>query len=577
MKYFHVYLTCLIVLLFVHGTVSTLRHRYSFFFDTDIANKKSEENNSGTETFSYWKNDTVRVKDFSGVYEWKLIVPINEFLKTLVESRILSSQAIIEEPGFWQKEWTARIQIASENLVQVPPYFITPLPGLHVGISVEKEQIVSSFDPVRNSKKSWEFVNQQNMVDICKFLDAIFGIFACDHNEQYKKLKYDTIDITKSIPISNGGESNAYLHGVDDEHQSPPSLFDFVIKYDEKLNAPIVDLRIVWWCRDRDIEISKNRNLRDLNNERVEIGLFEPPIGEDTFFGLRTVIGQGQNKILPTMVTIQSKSLHSDTFEFYSHITPPQSFHPKFHTFTTTPNKQSTKSSSCQNYIIHILPEYLFVDPYQVQEIFEKDQIGIWGETDLEKPVGTVGLKCGSIISIKEREKDVLREDDNEEKETSLGVTVVESKLPIHVRYQQPVGPGIFESRSHIPAFTAWPMVVQLCHGKNNSEENSFKESPFESTPLPISLIFPKNDTTKLKYFLPVALSQDSPRYPWSSSSRWYWPIERLNIPVGQLQQLSIVKWWSLLASTLGFVCIVWVTLQKFFDWDYFFDKNKME
>ncbi|KAG9299213.1 hypothetical protein G9A89_013861 [Geosiphon pyriformis] len=532
----------------------TLRHRNSFF-NEDFTRPDANTRTEGDTLLHYTKNDTIRVNSFWGIREWKLVAPARELLKT-----ITNSEPLIELSPAWHKNWTARVQFATESLGHLPPFIIGPVPGLHVAISPGASDQTAADQRVISEN--------EDFISICKYLDTFLGMFICDDKGKDRRSKYGVIDFEKSISIGDSiylYTSQAYHHQyailtsilgdyISRSETREPSIFDFSIKYDSKARQPIVDMRVVWRYKGNNAEISKDSR----TDERLEIGMFETPLSDNTYFGLRTVIGHDENALKPTMITIPSKILEPTTYYFESLIEPAQGFHPIYYTNLTSSH---TTHSSCQHHIVYILPDSFFIDPYQLQEMNSDDEIQLWGEIDLEKPIGGEILKWGSVVLVKAKK---LNTENNVDKGNLL-----KTRLPLHMRYLQSAGPSIFESRSHVPAISPWPMVVQMCDDIDKQE--GLRESPFAPTPLPISLLF-RPPIAKINYFMPSDILE------FTGTSRTYrWPIARVQMPVGQLQHQNIITWWSVLVSTLGFVCVAWVTLQKFVDWDSFFDKNKAD
>src|SRR5947209_1155654 len=101
------------------------------------------------------------------------------------------------------------------------------------------------------------------------------------------------------------------------------------------------------------------------------------------------------------MIIHPSFVLNTTLYYYNSSITPSSSFHPIFQTIITTPSEYLQSFSSCRTYVVHVLPESFFVDPYQLNELFPSyGKIQIWGETDLEKPAGINTLKWGSVVQV---------------------------------------------------------------------------------------------------------------------------------------------------------------------------------
>ncbi len=101
----------------------------------------------------------------------------------------------------------------------------------------------------------------------------------------------------------------------------------------------------------------------------------------------------------------------------------------------------------CKDYILYTLSNSFFVDVYQLEDMFADEQIKVWGETDLEIPVGMTSLKWGSLVLIT--------------KQNSEDVDNFEFNLPIHMRYQPAISGNM--QKSHIITTAPWPLVIRIC------------------------------------------------------------------------------------------------------------------
>ncbi|CAG8849727.1 11194_t:CDS:2, partial [Racocetra persica] len=112
----------------------------------------------------------------------------------------------------------------------------------------------------------------------------------------------------------------------------------------------------------------------------------------------RTVIDKDDSNSVPTMITASHQALPSNLFYFNSTVTPAQGFHQSFKTSITL----SASQPNCEFYILHIFPNSFLVDTYQINELFSDSHVQIFGEKDLENPVGVTSLKWGSMVLAKE-------------------------------------------------------------------------------------------------------------------------------------------------------------------------------
>jgi hypothetical protein len=138
----------------------------------------------------------------------------------------------------------------------------------------------------------------------------------------------------------------------------------------------------------------------------------------------------------------------TDSF-FNSSVYPSQSFHPYF----STSIKYSVIENGCKDYILYTLPNSFFVDVYQLKDRFSDEQIKVWGETDLESPLGVTSLKWGSLILIA--------------KQSSENLFNFEFSLPLHMRYQPAISGN---TQSHVFARAPWPFVIRVCEYETEYE-----------------------------------------------------------------------------------------------------------
>ncbi|CAG8477738.1 25282_t:CDS:2 [Dentiscutata erythropus] len=423
----------------------------------------------------------IRVKNFTGVREWKVLTPLEDLFKTSYRTLPV-----------WNKDWKVRVQIASGSQGLPNPFDIVPTSGIHVGISFDNETFSQRLD-----------YEKAEFVTICKYLDALFGSIICDSGQSLQKMVGTFYIYEQLLPTQTSilGK-NVYF-----KEYNRPSILDFDLRFDEKTNQIITDLRMVWNCRNQDIYIIKENE-----QDKVELGVFGPQLGSGKFIGERIIIDENDNNPVPTMITVLPRVLLSNLSYFNSSIIPAQGFHQSFKTSVTLPASQP----NCEFYILHLFPNSFLVDTYQIDELFS-DNVQVFGETDLENPVGVTSLKWGSVVLAKGHPVEL--KDDR-----------FEFSLPFRMRYQPANSEG--SQRSHVVASAPWPLIVYAC--------DNGRAPLFAPTPLPLSLLF--SPTTEFKYILP----------PKEFLHRNIWPSEAVKIPVGQLDHLKFVERWSIFFALMG-------------------------
>ncbi|CAG8444379.1 17444_t:CDS:2, partial [Acaulospora morrowiae] len=395
----------------------------------------------------------VRLRNFTGVREWKVLVPLEE----LIKSKSWSSMEL-------NREWKVRVQIASRDQPLPFPFDVAPTFGIHIGISVGNESFAQSPD-----HKNTIFFT------VCKYLSAIFGYPHCDHERSAQQTF--VIDLAESISLPGG---NFYFYSnfpshyeipaqtsvigemIHDQEYNMPSVLDLELKFDEKANEFLAEVRLVWQCESVNIDVVKKSE-----EEKIELGIFGDLLDPETFIGVRIILGKNKNE----------------------------------------------------------------PDIYQLYDLYSDDHIKVWGETDLENPVGTSSLKWGSIILAREfifggKEGDTYG-----------------FNLPLRMRYYPAVPENIQKTHETISA--SWPVVLYACDGLGVGEPAPL----FAPVPLPHSLLFPS--TTKLQYILPKDNSRNS------------WPREMMRVPVGQSNHLKIVEGWTIFITMMGIVWVLFLIKRK--------------
>ncbi|CAI2182142.1 13015_t:CDS:2 [Funneliformis geosporum] len=504
------------LLVLVNKVESISRQRHTFFFENNAFDAFTKD------TIQIFGNHSVRVDNFTGIRELKVKTTPEELVKSVIP---------LEFPA-WSNNWTLRVQIASGTQALFHPFNTAPVPGIHIGISLDNKTFAERLD----------YKNADFLV-VCKYIEALLGEILCNNEKSLNRMHI--IDLSNSITLPGG---NIYYYSSIPFYQTPspssilgresyskehrrPIIIDLHLAFDKKTNQTKADLRMIWKYRNQDIKVNNQDNQEDI----VELGVFGPPLDSDSFIGPRVVFGDNDNP-KPTMLSVFSRTL-VDSF-FNSSISPSQSFHPHFNTLI----KYSTIEDKCKDHIVYTLPNSFFVDIYQLKDMFSDEQIKVWGETDLESPVGMTSLKWGSLVLIT--------------KQNSEDVDNFEFNLPLHMRYQPAISGN--KQKNHVITAAPWPFVIRVC-------ENDVPEPLYAPTPLPLSLLFPS--TSEIKYIFPQEeLLQHN-----------FWPKVVVGVPVGQLSYLKLVEWWTILTSLMGCVWIIWTIKKKVSQWKYEGDNNKID
>ncbi|CAJ0827593.1 7288_t:CDS:2, partial [Entrophospora sp. SA101] len=304
------------------------------------------------------------------------------------------------------------------------PFNVLPIPGIHVGFSIRSVEKVEEENDLADISK------------LCRLLDKLFV------------------------------------------------LLDFNLKFDEKIQKPMMDLRFLWKYENQDIKIVK---------EEKEL-LFEQQ--HQKFKFIETLLTVPNDRVPPAL-----------NYSFNSVLSPNQTFHTNFHTTVKGDNdeiKGMEDEETCKLLFIHIIPNTFIVDKYQLDDsndINDNKRIEIFGEMNLESPVGDKSLRWGNVAIIN-------KEGGGTKKKKRSGVSIVS-----------------------VP----WPLVVCLY-------------PLFSQTPLPLSLFY-NNKRKQIKYILPIQQN--------------HWPIELVKVPIGQLNHLKIVELWTILVVLIGSFWIFWTVSKK--------------
>ncbi|CAH1760910.1 14695_t:CDS:2, partial [Entrophospora sp. SA101] len=113
-------------------------------------------------------------------------------------------------------------------------------------------------------------------------------------------------------------------------------------------------------------------------------------------------------KFIETLLTVPNDRVPPAlNYSFNSVLSPNQTFHTNFHTTVKGDNdeiKGMEDEETCKLLFIHIIPNTFIVDKYQLDDsndINDNKRIEIFGEMNLESPVGDKSLRWGNVAIIK--------------------------------------------------------------------------------------------------------------------------------------------------------------------------------
>ncbi|KAK9365897.1 PIG-X [Lipomyces kononenkoae] len=297
-------------------------------------------------------------------------------------------------------------------------------------------------------------------------------------------------------------------------------------------------------------------------NHRVEVGLLgkiaDDPQGELTYGGILAVIGENE-QFVPTLFDFSPR--HRSVFQpavYYPDFRIPYGLHPKHlttvlgdisppRTNTTllkaseeNETKVSEAPSSCGLYGYYILPNFIFVDKYQISDLADaqrgsvKRVVGIWGETDLEIPVWMVD-KWGSAM--------LLELVPPAQSLVPGEMQKLDIEIPMHSRYEVPRWNTTVATHD-----MPWPIMFWACNG---SVEAEMTTSPFDSNGLGHEYLF---DAGTMFYYL-------HPNQTISNPVNKTYLVTNLNIPLVPLESYKYVQPWTVSVILLG---CMWIFYKAF-------------
>lgn len=218
-----------------------------------------------------------------------------------------------------------------------------------------------------------------------------------------------------------------------------------------------------------------------------------------------------------------------------SSIEPSRSFHTTHHTHVTA----SRPSAACSLHLLYSLSPASFVDPFQLDAHAAHYSFTLWGESDLELPLGAVSSTASLLL---------LNVSD-----TSFDPLVV--SLPLHARYLLPLQEDVHSDPGAVKL--PWPLGFWACppsagivtaivvhlpdllsHSLALSSVSSTPRDPFASTHFE-HILSPFELGTQ---FLPLTHTSDS-------------PFDILLVPAGRTTHLTLVEPLTMLVAL---VCALW-------------------
>ncbi|KAG0050045.1 protease B nonderepressible form [Gryganskiella cystojenkinii] len=535
------------------GPATTLlRHRHSFF--STLPEEPSDENLKVS-------LQQVQVLGLNGFREWEVRGSLDSIWKASGKiAKIGSLDTHLK--GEVHMQW-----YDSEAPLLRPPFTPTFIPGLH--LDVASEDYASTWNAVCPTLRDLiggidcQEATGSTTAEISSKADIRAKDLISIHNHHYihKSEEPETFRSTSS-GLTSLLQKQQQLSGSSDS----PVLIDLVL--DHHLD---VVLKVIWPVgnsnKNKKASESGENRVTILFDERydevVEVGWFYREMTEqahlvhDHYLGATvsmTAAGEEVREALiqtrasvfpPNKRDLASGAIRLQGHGFTSTMTPAQTFHP--HSITTihsNPYIEET-TAGCDLHVLQVLPAGIFVDPFQLEGLTpEIGKAVVFGETDLEKPVGVVE-GWGSLVMVKVQPEDSSAtsrwkpnssssstSESGKSQPASAGKFSATVNIPMHMRYQPPVSED--SDATHVKVAVPWPIVAWACPVDSNVEEIEAKKL-FHIPVLPLSLFTSSPEVSKdgtpveWRFLLPDPIPS-------------HYPDAQVSVPVGRLEDLGVVR-----------------------------------
>ncbi|KAF9433572.1 protease B nonderepressible form [Entomortierella beljakovae] len=533
-----------------------LQHRHSFI--STLRDEPSDDN------FKVASN-TVDIIGLNGYREWEVKGSFEAFFAAAGKNQ----PQTVNDSEKVHVQWYDH-----EAPLLRPPFTPSFIPGFHLAITSD------------NFSKSW--------MEYCPLLVDLIGALDCQEYEELQLEDQMTLPVRSLhlIPINK----HHYVH----RNISPPGLLpdssvvsSLISKQQAGTSGPaLIDLvlqngratlKATWpiGANSPGGEETVRVSFNEKTDKVVEVGWFFREVTEkedtvfDHFLGATVKLdaeGETVNEAL-----IQSRSPvfppHKKEFStgkivipghgFTSGMYPSQTLHPHSITIIRSNPYIADTTSDCELHVLQVLPSGVFVDPFQLEGLApEIGQTAVFGETDLEKPVGVVS-GWGSVVMAKAQPEDSTKTsrwipapfDTDPENNEAPKIPSYESTvdIPMHTRYQPPIAVG--NPATHVNVTVPWPIVAWVCPTSRPSSDSgdnitsSGNKKLFHVPPLPLNLFFPE-DSVDFRFVLPSPVPKQS-------------PSSYVSVPVGRLDDLWIVRIATFVLAGAATLQVSFVVINK--------------
>ncbi|KAG9321778.1 hypothetical protein KVV02_004807 [Mortierella alpina] len=553
----------------------TLQHRHSFFSTLPV--EPSDDNLKVA-------RHQVKVIGLNGFREWEVRGSLQGIIHAATGKIRSDAARRTSSGGKVHLQW-----YASNAPLLRPPFTPTFIPGFHLAVTSD------------NFTELWK--------EHCPDLAELVGGVDCrgvDTIRLEKQLQQQQGNGTQGTGVNAQDMVHIQLHRYIHKTEAPPaflsssSLLSSLISQQQsgsKTTGPAlidlvlhnskVTLKVIWSVgsnNNNGEESSDSQNTAEITfNEKtdkvVEVGWFYREVTEqenaviDHFLGATVKMDADGEVVSEALIQTRSPVFppHKRDFAtgkiraighgYTSTMTPAQTFHP--HSVTTIHSNPylAETTAGCELYVVQVLPPGIFVDPFQLEGLApEIGHATVFGETDLEKPVGVVN-GWGSLVMVKvqpeedyamtSRWKVANMTEATLDLKADKGATSYTSTvdIPMHMRYQPPVSAE--SPASHVNVSVPWPLVAWTCPSVGNSEEEiaaAAAKKLFQIIPLPLEVLFSagepgKEDAVSFRFLIPEPIPK-------------HFPDARVSVPVGQLRDLDLVRMATFIMAAAGTLAV---------------------
>ncbi|KAF9932226.1 hypothetical protein BGZ65_004559 [Modicella reniformis] len=399
----------------------------------------------------------------------------------------------------------------------------------------------------------------------CPALAELVGAVDCqDHGEDQPLETQGTARINARHLTSIHGHRYLHRHIVPENFLSESSIVSSLISKQQSgpsTGPALIDLvlqnnnavlKVIWPVGSNGQNEQDNVVTVSFDNQTdkvVEVGWFYREVTEqernvyDHYMGATVKMDQEGEDVSEALIQARSPvfpphkrevstgKVHIPGHSYSSTMNPPQTFHP--HSITTIQSNPyiAGATADCDLVVLHVLPPGIFVDPFQLQSLeSEIGQATVFGETDLEKPVGVVA-GWGSLVMVKVQPEDSVMTSrwitgnltDTAASNKDLDKTSPYSStvdIPMHMRYQPP----------------------------SSEEESSTAAAKklFHIPTLPLNILFPDEGdkgAVNFRFVLPDPIPKQ-------------FPENHVSVPVGRLKDLFLVRAATFVMATAGTLAV---------------------